>query len=226
MNRKNRIHPEIVLCNNRFLLHPERAIFWVEKAYLFIADPHFGKAASFRSHGIAIPSGTTKTDLNRLSRVIEETKPKRLIIIGDLVHAAAGKAEPTLKIIDKWRQSCRELPITLIQGNHDRRSAPLPQEFQLDEITAHFKAGTFVFIHKPEQREGEYVLAGHIHPGIKISGLGKQREFLPCFYFGDKHALLPAFGSFTGLAAIRPHPEDRIFVIADEDIVEWKASLG
>jgi DNA ligase-associated metallophosphoesterase len=217
---------EITLRDQALWLHPERAIFWKEKRYLFIADPHFGKAASFRSHGIAIPSGTTETDLRRLTHIIEETKPKKLIIIGDLVHAAVEKAEKTLKVIDKWRYSCIELPITLVQGNHDLRSAPLPQEFRLNEVTIQFVADPFVCMHQPEQREGDYVLAGHIHPGIKISGLGRQKEYLPCFYFGKNYALLPAFGSFTGLAAIRPDPADRLFVIAEDNILEWKGSGG
>ena len=224
MNPKNRIYPEIMLRNHRFFLHPERALFWKKKRYLFIADPHFGKAASFRSQGIAIPSGTTETDLHRLSNIIEETEPKKLIVIGDLMHAAVGKAKQVLKIIDKWRQIHVELPITLVQGNHDRRSTPLPQEFRLNEVSAKFLSDPFVCTHQPEQPEGNYVLAGHIHPGIKISGLGKHKEYLPCFYFGEKYALLPAFGSFTGLAAVRQHPGDRVFVIAEDDIVEWKGS--
>ena len=46
--------------NNHFLLMAQRAAFWREQQMLLIADPHFGKAASFRSHGIAIPRGTTR----------------------------------------------------------------------------------------------------------------------------------------------------------------------
>ncbi len=37
---------------------------------LLIADPHFGKAASFRSRGIAVPVGTTRYDLDRLAELI------------------------------------------------------------------------------------------------------------------------------------------------------------
>ena len=34
-------------------LWPQRALFWPAGGTLFIADPHFGKAAAFRNFGIA-----------------------------------------------------------------------------------------------------------------------------------------------------------------------------
>jgi hypothetical protein len=41
---------------------------------------------------------------------------------------------------------------------------------------------------------------------------------LPCFYFGKDQGILPAFGSFTGMALIAPQKDDRIFVIAENKI--------
>ncbi len=60
---------------NHFLLLAQRAVFWRERQMLLIADPHFGKAASFRSHGIAIPRGTTCYDLERLADLIRLHRP-------------------------------------------------------------------------------------------------------------------------------------------------------
>jgi hypothetical protein len=31
--------------------------------------------------------------------------------------------------------------------------------------------------------------------------------------------VLPAFGSFTGFASVVPAPDDRIFVVADQDVI-------
>ena len=61
---------------NHFLLLAQRAVFWRERQMLLIADPHFGKAASFRSHGIAIPRGTTCYDLQRLADLIRLHRPR------------------------------------------------------------------------------------------------------------------------------------------------------
>ena len=44
-------------------LLPEKAIFWEKENTLFLADPHFGKAAAFRKVGIPIPETTSEDDL-------------------------------------------------------------------------------------------------------------------------------------------------------------------
>ena len=82
--------------------------------------------------------------------------------------------------------------------------------------------GKFILTHHPMEdvSPGYYNLAGHIHPGVCMYGRGKQALTLPCFYFGDHQALLPAFGVFTGLAKIRPAKNDKIFVILEDRIVD------
>ena len=77
----------------------------------------------------------------------------------------------------------------------------------------------FVFTHRPQPSSAGYVLAGHLHPAVRLIGRGGQKETLSCFCLGADAALLPAFGSFTGSHAIRPGPDDRIYVIADDQVV-------
>jgi metallophosphoesterase superfamily enzyme len=77
-----------------------------------------------------------------------------------------------------------------------------------------------VFAHEPAPSPDGYVLAGHIHPGVILHGAGRQREKLRCFYFGREYAILPAFGSLTGMIAVRPRRGDRIFVLADGEVIE------
>ena len=66
----------------------------------------------------------------------------------------------------------------------------------------------------------KYNLAGHIHPCVRLRGAGRQRLRLPCFYFGDRQGILPAFGTFTGLGDVEVQNGDRVFVIADDRVVE------
>ena len=83
------------------------------------------------------------------------------------------------------------------------------------------KIDWFILTHEPmENPAGEYYnLAGHIHPGVHLSGKGRQSITLPCFYFGQHQGILPAFGSFTGLAMINPKVNDQVFAIADGKIL-------
>jgi metallophosphoesterase superfamily enzyme len=84
------------------------------------------------------------------------------------------------------------------------------------------KIGPFMLTHEPleNSRDDFYNIAGHIHPGVHLSGKGRQSLTLPCFCFGKHQGIMPAFGSFTGLAKINPKKDDRIFVIAEGKILK------
>ena len=47
----------------------------------------------------------------------------------------------------------------------------------------------------------------------------RQRLRLPCFYFGERSGVLPAFGAFTGLSMLRPANGDHCFVIAEDQVL-------
>jgi metallophosphoesterase superfamily enzyme len=54
---------------------------------------------------------------------------------------------------------------------------------------------------------------------VVVSGPGLQRERLPCFLVRPRVTVLPAFGSFTGMASVMPQPEDHAFVIAGGEVL-------
>jgi metallophosphoesterase superfamily enzyme len=71
-----------------------------------------------------------------------------------------------------------------------------------------------------------YSFSGHIHPGIRINGLGKQSLRFPCFYFGVDFAVLPAFSRFTGMASIYPAPRENVFAILPPSSPGRRAEAG
>src|SRR3954466_15627773 len=64
------------------VLLPERAVHWPAQSALLIADPHWGKAATFRAHGIPVPSGTTDEGIARLDRVVRRTGSRQWFFLG------------------------------------------------------------------------------------------------------------------------------------------------
>ncbi|MEZ4681209.1 MAG: metallophosphoesterase [Caldilineaceae bacterium] len=110
------------VANETLHLLPERALYWPRTQTLFIADPHFGKDATFRAHAIPLPQGTTRTELDRLSQAIERTGAQKLIILGDLLHAAKGREPALLDTVTAWRAEQATLSIYLVRGNHDRHA--------------------------------------------------------------------------------------------------------
>jgi uncharacterized protein len=209
----------VVLQGESLLLLPERALLWERIGTLVVADAHLGKAAAFRAAGLPLPGGTTTETLSRLSAALDRTGARRLLLLGDFFHARAGRAARTLAAIASWRERHAELEIVLVRGNHDKGAGDPPCEWGFDCHDEPWIEPPFAFRHHPEEENSGYVLAGHIHPAVSLSGMGGQREKLPCFLFGERIGLLPAFGDFTGGATVRPGRGDRVFVVAGEEVI-------
>ena len=62
-------------------------------------------------------------------------------------------------------------------------------------------------------------LAGHIHPGFKMRVGPGQIINEPCFYFGKKAGILPAYGNFTGYVPINHTHSGHFYIIANETVV-------
>jgi DNA ligase-associated metallophosphoesterase len=194
-----------------------KAIYWPGSSTLIVADLHWGKAASFRAMAIPVPSGTTAADLARLDSAIERTGARRLLVLGDLLHAkAAQEARATLESIRGWRRTRPDLECVLVRGNHDLRSGDPPADLDF-RVVDQLVEGPFVFRHHPSVSDNGYTLAGHLHPSIVLSGRG-DRMRLPCFHFGTRCGILPAFGSFTGTATPDLQPGDRVYVVGDGEV--------
>jgi DNA ligase-associated metallophosphoesterase len=202
------------------VLLAERALFWPRAATLVVADLHWGKAATFRAAGIPVPVGATSDDLARLDAALFRTCARRLIVLGDLFHARPGRiATQTLAELRRWRALRGELEIMLVRGNHDRHAGDPPDDLRINCVNAPAFVPPFVLRHEPAASDEGYTLAGHLHPGIVLAGPALQRERLPCFWLTPRGAVLPAFGSFTGSASVVPGPEDRIFVVAEQEVI-------
>lgn len=211
---------ETEIAGERVVLLPERALFHPRSRSLLVADPHWGKAAAFRAAGLAVPGGTTREGLARLTRAIERVDPARLVILGDLFHARESKAQATLEAAFAWRTRHSGLPVVLVRGNHDRHAGDPPRELGIDCCDPPCADPPFVLSHHPVDSEDGYVLAGHVHPAVTLRGAGRQRERLPCFHFGARCGILPAFGEFTGTASVSVAPGDRVYVVADDRVIE------
>ncbi len=206
--------------DNHFFLNANRTIFWENEKALILSDLHLGKSGHFRKSGIGIPQNIFKEDMQRLMATIQFYKPTQLIIVGDLFHSDFNKEHD---LFLKWRNDLPLLQINLIMGNHDILKS---KWYEQAEITVHkktFAVGNFSFTHDINDcsdNEENYCFSGHIHPGIRINGLGKQSLQLPCFYFAKKYAVLPAFGKFTGTFPVHPEPGETVFALVENNIMQ------
>ncbi len=209
----------ITVAGEPVALLSQRALFVPSLRTVLVADMHWGKAAAFRAAHIPIPSGTTANDLARLSDVLRGTQAQHLIVLGDLLHARAGRHTAVLLSIAAWRAEHAHIRIQLVRGNHDTHAGDPPEELDISCVNAPFVLGPFACAHYPEPSTLGYALAGHLHPHVSLSGRGRQSMRLPCFVFGERVGVLPAFSSFTGGGMYVQTPSDRIFAIADDQVI-------
>jgi DNA ligase-associated metallophosphoesterase len=210
---------ELKIAGERLLLFPERAAYWPARETLVITDTHWGKAATMRAAAIPVPGGTTRESLSRLTAVIERTRARRLVMLGDSIHARRGRSQQTLDEIAAWRSCHAALDLILIRGNHDQSAGDPPPEFGIKCVDAPLVDAPFVYRHWPRGSEEGYTLSGHLHPAIRLHGRAAERAKLACFWFGPSVGVLPAFGGLTGTAVIRPNPGDRICAIAGDEVI-------
>jgi DNA ligase-associated metallophosphoesterase len=215
-----------IVAGERLLLLGAGAIYWKRANTLLVADPHFGKAAAFRAAGVPVPRGTTGKALARLDMTLERTSAARIVFLGDFLHAKEGRAVETLRSIDAWRARHARVDMLLVRGNHDKQAGDPPVELDMRCAEAPVVEHPFVLAHHPVRSADGYVLCGHMHPAARLVGPGGERRRLPCFWFGQEIGVLPAFGEFTGLADIDPLPGDRVWVIADGEVIQMPWAMA
>jgi DNA ligase-associated metallophosphoesterase len=215
----------VTVAGERLVLLPERAVHWPRAATLLVADTHWGKAASFRAAGVFVPGGTTQDGVARLDAALDRTGARRLVVLGDYLHARTGRVAGTLDALAAWHARRPDLEQLLVRGNHDRHAGDPPPELGVRCVDAPLVEPPFALAHHPDPTPEGYVLAGHLHPGVRLTGPGRQRERLPCFWIGGAVMVLPAFGDFTGLLDVAPAAGDRVGVIAGDRVVEATGPL-
>jgi DNA ligase-associated metallophosphoesterase len=210
---------EVEVGGARLGLLPQRAACLIDERCLLVADAHIGKAVSFRGLGVPVPRGTTTQTLQRLGDAIEVSGARRVVFLGDLLHSARAHAAATLDAFMAWRRRHAAIELLLVRGNHDEHAGDPPPQWAVHVVDEPLRIGGIALCHHPQSLPGAYVLAGHVHPCALLGGRAHQRLRLPCFHFGAGCGVLPAFGAFTGMRALRSGPGERVFVVADDRVI-------
>ncbi|ROH99766.1 ligase-associated DNA damage response endonuclease PdeM [Chryseobacterium daecheongense] len=206
----------IIIQNQTFTLTNQRAVFWVKEKALILSDLHIGKTAHFRKNGIAIANHIMKSDLERLSVLIEYFVPEKFIVVGDLLHAGDNS---DVDEFCSWKQQYSQISFYLVEGNHDRISKALEEKLCFNYKAEHLEINGIVFLHDFDTAHPKFQITGHIHPGIVLNSTVKNIK-LPCFIQTEQQLLLPAFSEFTGLDTKNIPKKGKYFVFTDSEIHE------
>lgn len=203
----------------KLVLLPERAMYWPKRQTLLVADAHFGKA-SMRADGTPSTRGSTLNEsLARLDAALARHPVKQIIFLGDFLHEEKGREPATFDKLTAWREKHPDLELRLVRGSRDTHTGDPPKSMRVEVVDECFPLDPFALCHEPAEAVRRFAIAGYLHPVFALRGRANERLRLPCFWVSEGFAVLPAFGSFTGGYLIERRPGDRVYLIADDEIL-------
>jgi hypothetical protein len=165
------------------------ALYQKKKSILVITDTQIGYEESLNKQGILIPRFQFKDSLYRLSKIIDTTKPKKIIINGDIKHEFGTISQTewrhTLRLIDFLAEKAE---LILIKGNHDTVLGPIADKKNI-EIKNYYYVDSIYLCHGhqiPEDNDfknANIIIIGHEHPAIGLKEKGRVEKF-KCFLKG------------------------------------------
>ena len=157
---------------NLLLPNPAALVKSDKTKTLLIADPHLGWEMQLQEKGIHVPSQTSKI-LTKLTTIICEHKPDRLVILGDVKYTVVSHVFGEWQDIPDFFKKLQETigDIAIVRGNHDANLEPLLQEnIQLLPATGTVIGDIGVFHgHKwpsPVLLGCKTLVMGHLHPVV------------------------------------------------------------
>ena len=210
-------------------LLPDGSAYRADRRTLLVADLHLGKGSVFRARGVPVPRGGSAHDLARLSRTLNATGARRLVVLGDFLHARESLSPHVLEALEDWRRAHAALEVTLVRGNHDLHAGDPPPELGIRVVEEGHPWDGLALRHVPPDPPAEegagagVAVAGHLHPVVRLEAFGGGRHRRRCFWVRPDALVLPAYARFAGGHAIRPRRGHRIFVPVEDAVVEVDA---
>ncbi|MEF8849009.1 MAG: metallophosphoesterase [Candidatus Thermoplasmatota archaeon] len=183
-------------------------LYLSSKKTVVISDLHLGLEGVLRSEGLSIPQYQKKVIVEKIKKIVEKYKPKKILVNGDFKHEF-GK-----NLSQEWREiseildflSDKVKEIILIRGNHDNFLQTIAVHSNVP-FKKYYKFEDSLFIHGHKRRKKEYkrLIIGHEHPFIKIRDKVGATLSLPCYLYSEELIVLPAFSplaSGTDMTAV------------------------
>ncbi|MFL6588725.1 MAG: metallophosphoesterase [Chthoniobacterales bacterium] len=205
------LRPNQALVADEIILDGRLGLFHKTERWLAVADLHFGYELSQRAAGWLVPLWGMSSIAERLTALINEYDPVRLIVLGDLVHDRTAAAEAGQLL----RDLAVRCPIIVVAGNHDRK---LRTEI---EMLDSWQTNDFYFHHGHCAAEaGNRVqIIGHHHPaGVVTDGAGLRLK-CPAFVQESNCWIMPAFSPWAAGTRWAPDESSRIWLCTPERVL-------
>lgn len=184
------LRPNQALVAEEIVLDGRLALFHKSERWLAVADLHFGYELSQRAAGALVPLWGMATISDRLSKLVAEYEPERLIVLGDLVHDKTAAREAA----ELLRDFATRCDVVVVAGNHDRQlRGQIQMVDALETERFHFHHG-----HCLAEDKGRIQIIGHHHPAAVITDGAGLRLKCPAFVQESSCWIMPAFSPWAG----------------------------
>ncbi|NMB79455.1 MAG: metallophosphoesterase [Methanomicrobiales archaeon] len=142
-----------------------------EERILVIADLHFGIEADLASHGLHFRS-RSEARLERVLRIIEESGPDRLVLLGDVKHSIPALTWQEYHEMPKILGALRKkVPLAVFPGNHDIGISRFLQPGEVCPADGDVIDGTGYLhghMYPAPELAGRLLVIGHHHPLVSL----------------------------------------------------------
>jgi metallophosphoesterase superfamily enzyme len=141
---------------------------------LVATDLHIGIEHQLWLGGASVPSQTSKM-LNDLRHQVEEVRPDRLILLGDVKHNLPWTSfQERSEVPSVLKSLCEVARVDVVIGNHDIGISDLaPPEIRIHPASGLVLDGVGYFHGhtwpSPEVFEAEALVASHLHPAVRLA---------------------------------------------------------
>ena len=179
--------------------HRSGALWLPGSRTLLIADLHLGYSWAQRRRGELGPLADERTR-ERLLAICDAMSPRRIVFLGDLVHAPRPCPEERQWIEDLLTCLAAQAELIAVRGNHDRAFAK--EFFHLPLTSAeNWSENNIIAIHGdrlPASPPSDRTLVlGHLHPSLTVRDAAGAGQRLPVFLVTKCCLLMPAFSPFA-----------------------------
>ncbi|RJQ15837.1 metallophosphoesterase [Candidatus Woesearchaeota archaeon] len=159
---------------------------------LIIGDLHMGYEDYVAQTGVLLPKFHYKELQEKIEAILKKTKPKLIVINGDVKHEFGSISNEEwrniLKLIDYLSKTAK---VVFIKGNHDAILMPIIRKRKLAMVDYYIHKQVYITHgHKiPKDKEfqkAKTIIIGHEHPAISLND-GVRTEKFKCFLVGKFH---------------------------------------
>jgi len=147
--------------------------FISDKKILVVSDLHIGIENELYNKGVVIPPQVEKFK-KTLDKLIDQTKAKTLVILGDLKHNVPGISLREERQIPKlFEDLVKKVEVVICKGNHDTELKGLLPENVKIYSSRGVKNGEYGFFHGhawPSKllMKCDYLFMGHLQPAVEF----------------------------------------------------------